>query len=308
MKEHININVLIQKIAKSTNKKEGSMEITFLGTSAATSFPLAFCQCETCSLARKLGGKNFRKRSSILINKDLLIDLGPDLVTSTSIYKKSIVDIKYCLQTHPHSHHFDASHFTTRIPEYAVVNIPHLNLFASEATLKKMSNMLKNEGYINNILDSKEKKRLNISVYPIKHFQSFVIDKYQITAFPSNHDKKVDSLLYAVTENNCTIFYGTDTNIISEETWSEFHKEKLQFDIVILDHTYGPNIDGDGHLNAKEFINHIQRMKKEDLLKTNSRIFATHISHEGNSIHSEMVMYGQEHGYEVAYDGLTIKG
>jgi len=80
----------------------------------------------------------------------------------------------------------------------------------------------------------------------------------------------------------------------------------LRFDIVILDLTYGLNIDGGGHLNANQFIDHIQRMRDENLLKKNARIFATHISHEGNPIHSEMVEYGKKYGYEVAYDGLTI--
>ena len=59
------------------------MKITFLGTSADTAFPLPFCQCEVCTQARKLGGKNIRKRSSILINDDFLIDMGPDVVSSS---------------------------------------------------------------------------------------------------------------------------------------------------------------------------------------------------------------------------------
>lgn len=282
------------------------MKITFLGTSAATSCPLAFCRCGVCEKARKVGGKDFRKRSSLLINQDLLIDFGPDIMTASFMYGISIADVRYCLQTHSHSDHFDASHFTTRISEYAVVNIPHLQLYASNATLKKMSEMLKNESYITDLFDPKEKERLNLSVYSVKHLQSFEAGKYQISAFLTNHDESVDSLLYTITENDYTVFYGTDTDIIPEETWKGFHEKKLQFDIVVLDHTYGPNIDGGGHLNANQFIKHVQRMRKENLLKKNARIFATHISHEGNPIHSELVEYGKKHGYEIAYDGLVI--
>ncbi len=282
------------------------MKITFLGTAAATSCPLVFCRCEVCEQARKIGGKDFRKRSSLLINRDLLIDFGPDIMTASFMHSISIADVRYCLQTHSHSDHFDASHFSTRISEYAVVNIPHLQLYASNATLKKMSEMLRNEGYVNDLLDQKEQKRMNLSVYPVKHFQSFKAGKYQISAFPTNHDKSVDSLLYTITENGYTVFYGADTDIIPEETWKGFHEKKLQFDIVVLDHTYGPNIDGDGHLNANQFIEHVQRMKKENLLKENTRLFATHISHEGNPIHSNLVEYGKKHGYEIAYDGLVI--
>ncbi|MCD4818715.1 MAG: hypothetical protein K8S23_08490 [Candidatus Cloacimonetes bacterium] len=282
------------------------MKINFLGTAAATSYPLVFCKCKVCEQARKLGGCNFRKRSSLLINKDLLIDLGPDIMSASFMYNISIADVRYCLQTHSHSDHFDASHLSTRLPEYAVENIPKLKLYASNATLNKMSEMLKAEGYITDILNTVEQERLNLDVHPIKALQSFEAGKYQISAFSANHDKSIGSLLYAITEDNYTIFYGSDTDIIPEETWSGFHDKKLQFDVVVLDHTYGPNINGREHLNANGFIKQIQRMRDENLFKEHTRIFATHISHEGNPIHSDLVDYGKKNGYEIAYDGLII--
>ncbi len=282
------------------------MKIIFLGTAAATSYPLMFCRCEVCEKARKFGGPNFRKRSSLLINKDLLIDLGPDIMSASFMHGISIADVRYCLQTHSHSDHFDASHFSARISEYATVNVPKLKLYASNATLNKMSEMLRSEGYINDILDHKEQRRLNINVFPVKALQSFKVGKYQISAFPTNHDISVDPLLFTITEGDFTVFYGVDTDILPEETWQGFHDKKLQFDIVVLDHTYGPNVNGEGHLNANQFIEHIQRMRDENLLKKNVRIFATHISHEGNLIHSEMAKYGKKHRYEIAYDGLVI--
>lgn len=282
------------------------MKITFLGTSAATSCPIAFCRCAVCETARKLGNKDFRKRSSLLINQDLLIDFGPDIMSASFMHGISIADVRYWLQTHSHADHFDASCLGTRIPEYATENVPLLDLYASKATINKMSEMMRSDGYIKNLLDKNEQKRLNLNVHPVKHLQSFEVGKYQVSAFPTNHDKSVDSLLYTITEDDYTVFYGTDTDIIPEETWKGFHNKKLQFDIVILDHTYGPDIDGGGHLNANQFVEHIQRMRDENLLKKNARIFATHISHEGNPAHSEMVEYGKKRGYEIAYDGLVI--
>ena len=54
------------------------MQITFLGTGAATAVPLPFCSCPTCRAARVQGGKDLRTRSALLINDDLLIDCGAD--------------------------------------------------------------------------------------------------------------------------------------------------------------------------------------------------------------------------------------
>lgn len=282
------------------------MTITFLGTAAATSYPLVFCRCDYCNKARELKGKNLRKRSSVIINDDLLIDLGPDIMSASFMYNKSIADIRYCLQTHSHSDHFDASCFTTRTPEFMGVNIPPLQVYGSEATLRKMSEMLKNEGYVSDLFDPKDKKRMNIEVFPIKPLQSFDVGKYKVTAFSADHDKSVNSLLYAVTEDDFTVFYGTDTNVLSEETWNGFHERGLRFNIVILDHTYGPDTDNGKHLNANRFIEHIKRMEEENLLVKNTRILATHISHEGNPPHSELSEYAAKHGYEIAYDGLMI--
>jgi phosphoribosyl 1,2-cyclic phosphate phosphodiesterase len=57
------------------------MIITFLGTGAANAFREAFCKCQNCAQARMLGGPSLRKRSAALINDDLLIDLGPDIMS-----------------------------------------------------------------------------------------------------------------------------------------------------------------------------------------------------------------------------------
>ena len=86
------------------------MKIIVLGTSAATSMPLVFCNCIVCKQSRKLGGKNIRKRSSIVINDELLIDLGPDSINACNMYGIDAGKIRYLLQTHSHSDHFDSKH------------------------------------------------------------------------------------------------------------------------------------------------------------------------------------------------------
>lgn len=282
------------------------MKITFLGTAAATSYPLAFCKCNSCNEARKCGGKNFRKRSSVIINDDLLIDMGPDIMSASFMHGESIANIQYLLQTHSHSDHFDPQVFTTRIPEFMGIKMSKLQVYASEKTLIKMSEMVKNEGYIGNFLQPEEQRRLNIEVFPVKPFDSFKVGNYKVSAFPAGHDNTVGPLLYAITEKDFTCFYGTDTDVLPEEAWKGFHKKNLRFNVVILDQTYGPNADGPGHLNTKRFIEQIKRMKEERIIADNARIFATHISHEGNPPHDKLSKYAAKFDYGIAYDGLVI--
>ena len=116
----------------------------------------------------------------------------------------------------------------------------------------------------------------------------------------------MEPLLYAIAKDGYTKFYGTDTGTLSEDTWKAFSVNKLRFSVVVLDHTYGPEEQGSDHLSSSQFVQQIRRMREEGLLADQARIFATHIAHEGNPVHPQLVDYAAQHGYEIAYDGLTV--
>ena len=282
------------------------MIITFLGTAAANAFPEAFCSCHNCERARALGGPSLRKRSAVLINDDLLIDLGPDIMTASFMHRRSLAGVRYCLQTHAHADHLDVSHFLSRSPEYGVVDAPRLHFYASPATVQRAAQLLERDCAPASLLDPAVGERLNLEIHQIEALQSFAVGPYRVTALPANHDPLVDPLLFAVEADGRSIFYGTDTATLPEETWRAFHRHRLRFDVVILDHTYGPDEPGSDHLNAWQFIDHVARMREEGLLADNARAFATHIAHEGNPAHPELADFAARHGYEIAYDGLTV--
>lgn len=170
-----------------------------------------------------------------------------------------------------------------------------------------MSTMMEAVGFADNLLDTTQQKKLNMSVMAIAHGQSFEAGNYRVTAFSANHDKSVGPLMFAFDEGGIAILYATDTDSFPEETWQALIDKKTSYDAVVLDHTYGMNIEGGGHLNANRFIEHIDRMKREGLLKEGARILATHISHEGNPTHSVLEKKASQHGYEIAFDGLVLK-
>jgi phosphoribosyl 1,2-cyclic phosphate phosphodiesterase len=283
------------------------MFVTFLGTSAANAYPEPFCRCANCRQARVLGGRSLRKRSAALINNDLLIDLGPDILTASNMYGRHLFEVRYCLQTHAHEDHLDTSHFLSRSPEFGVVGASCLHFYASPGTLRLAAQRLERDCEPAGLLDTEVGERLNLKIHQIEALQSFTIGRYQVTAFPANHDPTVDPLLYAVAVDGLSIFYGTDTATLPEETWQGFHQRKLRFDLVILDHTYGPDEPTSDHLSAHEFIAHVARIRDEDLLTDKARAFATHIAHEGNPPHPQLADFASQHGYEIAYDGLTIE-
>jgi len=281
------------------------MNLTFLGTAAANAYPEAFCSCDHCEQARKLGGRSLRKRSAALINDDLLIDLGPDVMTAAALHNRPLTHVRYCLQTHAHADHLDTSHFLSRSPGYGVVGAPRLHFYASAASLRLAAQLLERDCAPHSFFDPEIGERLNLEIHPVAANESFIIDHYRVTAFAANHDRSVEPLLYSIESDRQAIFYGTDTATLPEPTWQSFHQHKLYFDVVILDHTYGPDKTGDDHLTAEKFIEHVARMREEKLLKGSARILATHISHDANPVHAELVEFAAKHGYEVAFDGMT---
>jgi len=283
------------------------MIVTFLGTAAANAFPEAFCKCKNCEQARVLGGKSLRKRSALLINDDLIIDLGPDIMAASQMHACSLTNVHYCLQTHPHADHLDLSHLLSRSAEYGTVGTPVLNFYASAETLQRASETFERDlaGY--KLLSPDAEESLNVKFHSIGPLKPFSFGNYRVTAFLANHAPNMGAMLYEVEAKGHSIFYGTDTAILLEETWQALHQFQSQFDLVILDHTYGPRQPGSDHLSAHQVIEHVQRMRQEGLLKSNSRAFATHIAHEGNPAHPELVAFAQQNNYEIAYDGLVLE-
>jgi phosphoribosyl 1,2-cyclic phosphate phosphodiesterase len=282
------------------------MIITFLGTSAANAYPDPFCRCDNCERARELGGPSIRKRSSVLIDDDLLIDLGPDIMTASNMHGCPLTNVHYCLQTHAHADHLDPSHFLSRSPGFGVVGAPRLDFYASDGSLKKAAELLERDCAPHGFLDPRTGEKLNMMVHQIGALDSFSVGLYQVTAFAANHDEMVESLLYAVEKEGQCIFYGTDTATLREDTWRGFHTHGLRFDIVILDHTYGPDEPGSDHLSARQLIEHAARFREEELLAEGGRVLATHIAHEGNPPHPELAEFALANGYEIAYDGLQV--
>jgi len=215
--------------------------------------------------------------------------------------------VRYCLQTHPHSDHLDLSHLLSRSPDYGVVGAPVLNFYASSETVKRAAETFERDlaGY--SLLSPEAEKYLNLKIHQIQPLEPFTVGPYSVIAFPANHAPGMGAMLYAIEANGRAVFYGTDTATLLEQTWRAFREHKIRFDVVILDHTYGPEQPGSDHLCAHQVIEHADRMRAEGVLRSDARIFATHIAHEGNPAHPDLVVFARQHGYDVAYDGLVLK-
>ncbi len=279
------------------------MKISVLGTSAATGMPLAFCNCTVCMQSRILGGKNIRKRSSIVINDELMIDLGPDSMNACNMYGIDAGRIKYLLQTHSHSDHFDAGHFVTRWSDYATKGLGHLDIVCSQGTAEDMNHWI-NENESIDLFDKKWQEDLKYKLHIVKHGEITRLGEYEIVAVDSKHDPRVEALVYIISSNGKSIFYGTDMLKISEDAWKIL--ENHRFDAVFLDQTYGKGFNAGGHPDAGMVSDYVKTMKSKGIIDEKTVVYATHISHEGNAAHEEMEKEAKANGYKIAYDGMKL--
>lgn len=284
------------------------MKICFLGTGASPSSPLPFCCCEFCRTSRMAGGENLRKRSSLLINDDLLIDIGPDIFSASGQYGIPLENIRICLQTHPHGDHFDPEMIISRHPDYATVIKNEMTIIASKETLMVMDSIINSKCDYGSIFDKSAQRNYGIRVMPIAAYERLDCGGYFITAYPANHGAPDQGfMIYSVMRGGRSILYATDTSVIFEEVWLKMREYNECFDVIVLDHTYGAGIEPSDHLSLKAFVDHVKRFREEGLLKPNGLVYATHISHEGNYLYFEFETIAEEFGYHIAYDGLQIE-
>jgi len=283
------------------------MYATFLGTAASEGYPDAFCDCANCQRARALGGPSLRKRSAVLINDDLLIDLGPDLMVAAQMHGISLARLRYCLQTHEHADHLDPSHLLSRSPFSGVHDALHLQFFASRGALDGALRSIGRHHSVDSLVASGTSESFRLSVHAVEPFQIFAVGPYQVHSVAATHDPAIVALLNAIERGGRSLFYGTDTGPLSEATWAALRDGRHRFDVVVLDHTFGLKERAGGHLNREQFLEQIARMRAEGLLANGARIIAHHLAHHSNPIHPELVAIAARDGYEIAYDGLALR-
>ncbi|MCT4686698.1 MBL fold metallo-hydrolase [Vallitalea sp.] len=282
------------------------MKVTFLGTGNAIGIPSPFCRCKVCEYARTHKDKNVRTRSSIIINDDLIIDIGPDIFHQCIRNNINLTGLKAALLTHTHSDHFAYPEcFGKEISMSDGINV--LNIYMSEAANDNAIDAIE-KASLNSYITKKGVDSIEFNV--LKPNKVNRIGEYNVIPFFSSHYVKGDEFAfnYIVAREGQTILYGTDTGSYNDETLKLL--KNYSFDVIIYDCNNG--IDGEyskNHSNFYEFNQLIHQLLKYDAIKSTTRLIGTHIAHNSQMIHIElenMLKQTFHHKFEVAYDGMII--
>jgi phosphoribosyl 1,2-cyclic phosphate phosphodiesterase len=281
--------------------------LTFLGTAASEGYPNAFCGCDNCRDARAAGGPSLRKRSSALLDDELLIDLGPDLMAASQAHGVPLHALRYCLQTHDHEDHLDPSHLLSRSAACGVPNVRLLEYYASSVSLAKCAAALNRHAPLGTLADPAVEEKLRIRAVQIEPGGTYDVGPYRVTVVPAAHAP--EALLFLIERDGRRLFYGTDTGPLPEAAWALLGAAVAAggpIHVAVLDHTFGMRGRSSGHMNWEQFVEQVARMREAGLLAADARVLAHHLGHHSNPAHDRLAAFAAERGYAVAYDGLRL--
>lgn len=318
------------------------MRVTFLGTAAAEGYPAIWCRCERCAIARSRGGPNLRFRASVLINDDLLIDPGPDLVAASIRHGLDLGDVQAVLITHLHDDHVDPTTLYWRAPGFAVPPLPEAVVVGTAPSLKRLHDR-------NGVPLSTAATRLRLHV--AKHGERIEVStggkhpvdprakpertnipggtpitgparRYEVVVVPASHAGPTDEAsFFAIRQvlgpeaegrhggDAPAILYATDTGPFSDAAWDLLHQlgdAGWRYDTAIIDATLGTGGPGTSHMNLDQVAWHHDELARRELMRHGGRRMAHHFSHNGTPPHEELVAHLTPLRIVPSYDGLSL--
>lgn len=271
------------------------MKLFFLGTGSAQGFPSLFGSSPIEREARRLGGRNLRKRSSVLIDGQVQIDLPPDALANVHRFPNlELADLRHLVFTHTHDDHFALRELQYVSPTFAPTRAHPLVIHATETMISRIARE------VDSFFDTP-----SIEFQTLRPFASFHIGTLEFTPLPSHHMPDELCLNFAVAKDGRRMLYATDTGWYDEPTWKAL--EDSQLHLVALECGKGMESGGyDGHLSLDDCVRMRDEMLRRNALHASARVLLTHISPVGGLLHDDFVARAGAHGLEVAYDGLEL--
>ncbi len=277
------------------------MKVKYLGTAAAEGWPAVFCHCKDCEEARRRGGKNIRTRAQVLINEDLLMDLGPDTYLHSLAHGVDLAKVRTVLLTHSHTDHFYPSELIMHGGPYALGMEKYpMTLYGNETCRQFIERSVKYENG-GAPLDGSVKFLL------AEPGESFQAEGYEILPLSARHDVSEQCMIYSVKEaaSGKSLLYANDTGLFPEETWERL--KDMHFDLVSMDCTMGIRGGYDGHMSFADNLEVKRRLLAMGCADKDTIFISTHFSHTCCMPHEEFTEMAAEHGIQIAWDGMEVE-
>lgn len=289
------------------------MKLTFLGTSAAEQYPGIWCTCDYCNRARKLGGRNIRRTSSVHFAKNCMIDFPPEVFSQARNCGIDLLPVSLLLVTHSHEDHFYPQLFYWRyMPDEGAglskeerneraycrqQELPTLHMFGSQRAYETLLRFLHGKKMENFALDF-------TVVEPYKEYEREGVKFVPMIGSHMDSDGQ-RGLIYIVEAQGKTFLYAVDSGPYTEETRACIAQHK--YDAIIMEQTGGYAESKDGmHMTWKTAMNEMKFFEEAGIWKQEPHIYWTHMSPHKTPPHTDLEQLLQDTPITPAYDGMEI--
>ncbi len=250
------------------------MRITFAGTGDGRGVPAVGCQCQLCERARDEGGKNHRRRVSVIIRngtETILFDTPASV--GEMLNEKRIFHISAIFLSHKHYDHIagitEFEYWPEKIPVYG--NISVLGNFEITDRLYEQCKF--------NVLHDRESVR---------------VGRIKVTPFDVSHKIPTFGLIFRYEDKR--IVHFSDSGNTKLFDYQRLQVKQAQ---LVIFHTVAWD-GGTDHIDIITVIKIAERYPK-------TRFVITHIGHNAFS-HEELVeKLSPYKNIKVAYDGLEVR-
>lgn len=255
------------------------LDVVFLGTCA-------------CDFSKRLEtdlkdtfDKDVRRSSSILIDREILVDCGPHTLDSLRIAGIRLDSISSVVITHLHDDHFN------------IDNI--LAIAKSKNTPLKL--------YVRE--DADIDISCDVEIVRMKPFAQYCLNNgITVTGMDANHDASAYPQHLLFKKNGKSIFYGCDGAWLLNTTYYALQNAKL--DMMVLDCTTG-DYEGDYRMGEHNSIPMLRVMlpslRTFGVTYENTKVYFSHLAPSLHASHDETESIAEKMGAHVAYDGLNIQ-
>lgn len=257
------------------------MKLLFLGTGAAD-----------WNISRRVDGQFFRRFSSALVDKSLLIDPGPHIFdfAEKNGTPEMFCGVRSVVVTHSHADHLNAES-VKKLAGYG-----ELTVYCDPAVEKKL---------IGAGVDG-------VRFVALKPFESVVTpDGYTIVPCRSNHGPYLpgeNTLNFIIENGGRSFFYGLDSGWIMYDTWLTI-KEKRP-NAVVFECTLG-DCPGDdrmfGHTGIPMIEIMLETMRAQHGPADDAKYYTSHMALTLHGTHEELVRRLEPLGVTPAFDGMCVE-
>lgn len=267
------------------------MTLLLLGTGAADGIPGFFSSDPVSRYARENGGKDVRSRSAALLDGVIKIDLPPD--TLTQLHREGLDAREWTaiVFTHSHEDHFAVSEIQYALHPFTEADHMAQTIYGNAAICARIHARY---------------PHWPLEVVEMRSFHSVAHGDYRITPVHARHKEDEDSHNLLIERDGKRLLYATDTGVWHEETFEFLRAQPL--DLLVIECTEGfQPTDYVGHLDVKDCIAVVERLRAQGTLPAGSRVVTTHHSHGGGARHCDLVRALAPHGIEPGYDGMRLE-